>query len=160
MPKSSRSKGSGLHPLSNLLTDVPGFPHRAGLPAKDSIIGITVPTPPAMAPAGGVQFRIIHTTEMDEYEKDASSPMAFTAAALPTGDNYQGTDRKVAKLSLATTKTEKFADLKNLIESLDGEESMISHSPPITTDAKSNRVKEEKRNVHVPAFIYAASREK
>src|SRR5947207_2323871 len=31
--------------------------------------------------------------------------------------------------------------------------------PPIQTTATSNRVKEEKRNVRVKAFIYAASRE-
>ena len=36
---------------------------------------------------------------------------------------------------------------------------MVNHHPSITTSANSNRVNEEKRNVKVSAFLYAASRE-
>jgi hypothetical protein len=36
---------------------------------------------------------------------------------------------------------------------------MIAHEPPITTEQTSKRVSEEKRNVRVRAFLYAASRE-
>jgi hypothetical protein len=36
---------------------------------------------------------------------------------------------------------------------------MIAHKPKIGTTATSGRVKEEERNVHVTAFMYAASRE-
>ena len=36
---------------------------------------------------------------------------------------------------------------------------MIAHQPKIGTGATSKRVKEEERNIHVTAFMYAASRE-
>jgi len=48
-------------------------------------------------------------------------PSAVLAAAVtakpPKGDNYAGSDRKVAKLSKATAALEKFKDLKDLIGS-------------------------------------------
>src|SRR5437016_1769940 len=115
MPKPKKTARAGLHPLSNVLADFPGFPYRAGLPAKDSITTVTTPKPAAAMPGPerlGIVYRIIHTTEMDEYERDAASPSAFTAAAQPTGDNFQGTDRKAAKLSIATASIKNFTDIK------------------------------------------------
>jgi hypothetical protein len=125
--------------------------HRAGLPAKDSITGVTT--------AG--KFTIIHTQELDQYEKGAMGPGLAVAAvaAAPTGDNYSGTARKAAKLSISTAKTENFQDVKDLVQSLVPDANMIAHTPKITTTATSKRVKEEERNVHVTAFMYAASRE-
>ncbi len=151
----------GTHMLSSVLSNLPQYPHRVGLPAKDSIISVSEPVRPlsmAAAPSSRT-FRIIHTNEMDEYEKSAGSPFAFAAVALPTGDKFHGTSRKAAKVSIANSTMEAFDDLRELIESLEDEETMIDHEPEIGTDAKSNRVKEEKRNVRVQAFIYAASRE-
>jgi len=162
MPKSTKKKG-GAQPLSIALTTLPEIPPRAGLPAKDSIIAVTEPVASTMAGAvvSGPKYRILHTSEMDEYEKGAASPQAFAtaAAAMPKGDKFTGKDRKVAKLSIAKAKTENFTDLKNLIKSLAPESDMKDHTPPIKRGPKSDRVKEEKRNVHVNAFIYAASRE-
>ncbi len=150
-------------PLAAPMKDPPDLPHRAGLPAKDSIISITEPLPrTGMAGvAAAPRYRIIHTNEVDEYERAAASPKSFAAAAAaaPTGDNYQGTARKAAKLSLATAPTENFNDVKDLIATLPVEVKMTKHTPKITTAATSNRVQEEKRNVHVKGFIYAASKE-
>jgi hypothetical protein len=114
----------------------------------------------ATTAVSGPKYRILHTNEMDEYEKGAASPKAFVtaAAALPKGDNFTGTDRKAAKLSIAKAKTENFTDLRTLIKSLT-KESDMKKTPPIPRGPKSDRVAEEKRNVHVKAFIYAASRE-
>jgi hypothetical protein len=130
------------------------LPERVGLPTKDSIIGITTI---AVKPA----IQIFHTNEIDEYEEGARSAKAAAAAAkqLPTGDNYQGTDRKAAKLSIAKATTEVFADVKALIATLPADSAMINHKPAIGTGPNVGRVKEETRNVRVPAFIYAASRE-
>jgi|SRR5215216_700728 len=143
------------------------LPLRAGLPAKDSIIGVRdlVRRPAAgdVAAAEPTRFRIIQTNELDEYEAAASGAAAVArdaaVAAAPTGDNFKGTSRKAAKLSLGRGRVEQFDDVKDLIESLPDEQDMILHDPRIKTTSTSARVTEEQRNVRVSAFIYAASRE-
>lgn len=145
--------------VSASLTALTQLPHRAGLPARDSIIGITTPMGPLSA-GKATQYRIIHTLEMDEYEEGATSlalAAKAAAAAAPKGDSFKGKSRKAAKLSISKAKTKKFADLQDLIDSLAPEEDMVSHDPPIGKDAKSGRVEEEERNISVNAFIYAAS---
>src|SRR5262249_26215818 len=108
-------------------------------------------------------YTIIRTTEVDGYEPLANSQGDISAslalAAAPTGDKFKGNDRKAAKLSIAKKKIESFSDIRTLINSLAPEEDMVNHDPEITRDASMNRVDEEKRNIRVPAFLYAASRE-
>jgi hypothetical protein len=82
------------------------------------------------------------------------------AAVAPAGDKFQGTDRRAAKLSIATAKTEAFDDLKDLLDSLISLDKMKKHKPKIERDADSGRVEEEQRNIRVSAFLYAAKREK
>lgn len=149
MPKATK-KHTSSEAIAGVLATLPA--HQAGMPAKDSISAITTV-------AGS--FTIIHTQEMDQYEKSAMGPGLAAAAvpAAPTGDNFGGTARKAAKLSISTAKTENFKDLKDLVKSLVPEAKMKAHKPKITTTATSKRVKEEERNVHVTAFMYAASRE-
>jgi hypothetical protein len=166
MAKSSSKKGGGTKSSKktpNLVSLISSLDlQRAGMPARDSIIGVTVASPStAAAGVGGIQYCIIQTNELDEYEPGAASAEDFAAAvaAAPAGDNFKGTARKAAKLSIAKGKTEKFTDLKNLIKSLTPDEEMKNHQPKIGTGANSGRVKEEQRNVRVNAFIYAASRE-
>src|SRR5262249_46055425 len=149
--KKKRSRRPRTNTLA-LLTELPSeIPIRAGLPAKDSIIAVTSPMASTMADAvvSRTQYRIIHTSEVDEYEEGAATPQDFSAAAAaaPKGDSFKGTARKAAKLSISTAKIESFNDLKDLISSLAPEGDMTSHTPPIGTGAKSERVKEEKRNV-------------
>lgn len=158
MAKSSK-KGSKQSLSAAVDAVVPQLPVRAGLPAKDSIIGIIEPK--TGLAAAGPTFRIIRTNEVDEYE-DVETTAAGLAAAkkkLPKGDNFGGTARKVAKLSFANADTEEFSDLRDLIESLVPDSKMKNRNPKITTTANSNRVKEEKRNISVSTFLYAASRE-
>jgi len=135
--------------IERMLAKVPA--HRAGLPARDSIVGITE-TP---------KLRIIHTQEADRYDEGAVGFGMASAApeAAPRGDNYVGTDRRAAKLSIATGKMEMFQDVKDVIDSLVPEAKMKAHNPKIEITAASGRVKEEQRNVHVNVFIYAASHE-
>jgi len=81
------------------------------------------------------------------------------SARAAGGDKFRGSARKAAKLSIAGVPTETFSDLQALINSLAPEAVMANHVPPITTAASSNRVAEEKRNVGLVAFLYAASKE-
>ena len=160
MPSSSSKKASpaGLAAAMARLTVPTG---RAGLPALDSI---NFDDSTALPMIRG-KYRVLRTNELDSYEgaprSAAGVPRAMPppAAAVAAGDKFAGTARKAAKISIADAPVEKFNDLKNLIKSLPAEQTMTSHQPPIQTTATSNRVKEEKRNVRVKAFIYAASRE-
>jgi hypothetical protein len=152
MPKSTKTF-SNPQKIETTLAKLPGGKHPRGLPAKDSIVSMTT------SAAGN--FTIIHTNEVDGYEVAAKGPsfLAAAAAKLPAGDDFAGTARKAAKLSISAAKTENFKDVKALIESLLPDAKMIAHKPTIGTGATSKRVKEEERNIHVTAFMYAASRE-
>jgi hypothetical protein len=137
-----------------------------GMPALDSIHSVV---------KFKGKYRIIKSTEVDSYEKTPTaialkkaltgkkpSGAALTKAMkapAPAGDNFNGSARKAAKLSIAkgTAKTSK--DLSALIASLTPDDKMIHHTPKITTGPTSDRVSEEIRNVRVSAFLYAASRE-
>src|SRR5262245_58889229 len=111
----------------------------------------------AVPGVGPTQYTVRRTTQVDEYE--ASPPAAAVAvpAARPTGDNFSGTARRVAKISVANGAVDGFDDLQDLIASLPSDGEMIALHIPDTKD--SNRVPKEQRNVSVRAFIYAASRE-
>ena len=157
-------------PLTGRSAPAPLNLARPGMPSADSIHDAR-----QVVVAHGRQFRILRTTEVDEYEsspravslrkaltvRGAPSTKAMAAAMkkLPTGDQFQGTSRKAAKLSIAPSPTQTFADVKTLIASLVPEAKMIAHKPTIATTASSGRVKEENKNVKVKAFLYAASRE-
>src|ERR1051326_9096660 len=83
------------------VTTMPDLPaHRAGLPARDSVLTIIElkPSPMAIPAVSRTRYRIIRTTEMDEYKQGAALPQTAAAAraasAVPDGDNYKGTDRR------------------------------------------------------------------
>ena len=141
-------------------------PMRTGMPALDSIISVRpMASAEAQALAETVKapaFRIIRTNEVDGYEKAASTQETLSAAvaeAAPVGDKFEGTSRKAAKLSIADAPTKTFADLRTVVNSLVPDADMANRTPPIKTTATSNRVTEEKRNIRVKAWLYAASRE-
>lgn len=136
----------------------PGLPNPKSVVAEIPFGGKGVgPEEAAAAP----KYRIIRTNEVDAYEKKPSKAAVAEAAVLearrPPGENFAGTARKAAKLSIVDANIEKFADVAELIDTLPAHATMKKKK--ISTDAKSNRVEEEKRNVRVEAFIYAASRE-
>ena len=82
-----------------------------------------------------------------------------SAAGAVAGDNFRGTSRKAVKLSIANAPLESFGDVKDLIATLPAHAAMVNRSPRIPTTAASNRVAEEKRNIKLTTFLYAASRE-
>jgi hypothetical protein len=122
-------------------------------------------TAPA-APTVRGHYRILRTDEVDAKDHPLSTAdlknVMATGAAVATrsaGDGFVGTARAAAKLSIAAAAIETFKDVKDLIDTLPSKSTMVHHSPRITTEADSARVKEEERNVRVKAFLYAASRE-
>lgn len=158
-------------PLTGRKLSAPLDMARRGMPAADTIHSAS-----RSLKVGPRRFRILNTTEVDEYERSPIAKavrgavmgrkkpaLATLAAAMkkkkPTGDQFGGTARKAAKISIATGATESFTDLKALIESLPSDASMIAHVPKIKTTASSGRVTKENKNVKVKAFLYAASRE-
>jgi hypothetical protein len=137
-----------------------------GMPKAKTILAEKVFTPPraitsAKAAVEAPKYRIIITNQVDAYDAPlaADEISTFGMKRLPPGDNFAGTSRKAAKLSIAEATTEVFKDIKDLIKSLVSDKTMAKRKPPIATTAGSNRVAEEKRNVRVRAFLYAASRE-
>lgn len=145
----------------------PRSKRRHGLPSARSVVAEMSFTPGgvrrgvAAAPGAAPAYRIIRTTEVDPYDAPVPRPQiaAIGAPAGPPGDSFQGTSRKAAKLAIVAGKPDPFDDLKKLIDDLPKDKAMVAHVPPITTKATSDRVSEEKRNVRVQAFLYAASRE-
>ena len=128
---------------------------RRGMPASTSIVSVGIVGGLA---AAGPSFRVIRTTEIDQYEKAAKAPVTAALAAA-VGDTFGGTARKSAKLSISKATTEQIASVKALIDSLPSHAKMKNHKPKITTSATSKRVAEEDRNVRLSAFLYAASKE-
>lgn len=135
-------------------------PLAAGMPAAASVVTETVFTPPT---AAGRAYRILRTAEVDPYDPPiapAAVPAFGVALAAPPGDRFRGAARKAAKLSIAEAPVEVFGDLPDLIASLTADGGMVPpHHSPISDGANSDRVTEEKRNIRLRAFLYAASRE-
>lgn len=117
---------------------------------------------PRDLPAGAApRYRILRTLEVDAYDEPvpAADIRALTVSrAPPPGNDFKGKSRKAAKISIADAPMEDFADLSKLISTLPGHQKMKKH-PGISTAPTSDRVAEEKRNVRVDCFLYAASRE-
>jgi hypothetical protein len=133
-------------------------------PLADRVDPDTVVTAMPFTPhAGeGKSYRIIVTSEMDEYDPLLPPTAMFAAgplAAKKPSDTFQGTARRAAKLSIPNAIVENFADLQDLLASLPSKNKMVNHNPVIKTDKNSGRVVEEKRNVLLRVWLYAASRE-
>jgi hypothetical protein len=140
---------------------------RPGMPTAESIIlEFTLPPPAEVLPADArraararIVYRVLRTTQVDAYDDTVPLEAVVAAPRRRPGENFQGTSRRAAKISIAEAPLETFADVKDLITSLPDEAVMTDHDPPITVASTSNRVAEERRNVRVRAFLYAASRE-
>ena len=116
----------------------------------------------AAGPAAAVpQYRILRTLEVDEYDAPVAPAEILALVvprAAPPDNDFRGNSRKAAKLSIAAAATETFHDLKDLIDTLEAHD-VMKNNPNLSTDRDNNRVEEERRNVRVTAFLYAASRE-
>lgn len=112
----------------------------------------------APGPTPRREYRVLRTTQVDEYDAPVTAADVLAAAA-PPGDAFTGKSRKAAKISISRAKVERFDDLRDLVETLPSVEDMRDREPPIARTPESGRVREERRNVRVRAWIYAASRE-
>jgi hypothetical protein len=76
-------------------------------------------------------------------------------------DDFTGSERKVAKTTIAVTKnTENFSDLESFLSSLPDDKSMNSRNPPISPLPFFLRVTEENRNVKISTvYIFAVTRQ-
>lgn len=135
----------------------PGLPNPASVVAEIPFGAGGLESTAEAAP----RYRIIRTTEVDAYERPPSreavaESMMLEARRRAPGDQFGGTSRRAAKLSIADAPMERFADVADLIDTLPAHAVMKRKN--ISRDAASNRVAEEKRNVRVTdAYIYAAS---
>lgn len=102
---------------------------------------------------GGRVIGMAESGEFDSYDK----PGAPGAEAF--GDNFTGSDRKAAKLSIVAGSAEHFDSIQELIESLETDDDMLGRQPPVSRAPTSRRVSEERRNVSVLGLLAAASRE-
>lgn len=165
MPKPPAQMKVRVLPLTGAKLSAPLDLSRRGMPALDSIHNVVK----------FKSFKIVKSTEIDSYEESPSaralqkalmgrqpSSAALAKAmkkAAPKGDNFGGTQRKAAKISIAKGRTKTFKTVSTLIASLPTDDQMIKRKPKISKAASSGRVPEEMRNVGVSAFLYAASRE-
>jgi len=125
----------------------------AGFPAPESVVARKSFTTPQ-----GRKVEIITSLEMDPKDKPEKFGAMIEAVAV-LGDDFGGTARKAAKLSIAEAEIEEFDDLQDLLASLVPDAKMKKHQPQISILEDSDRVAEEERNVLVHTFLYAASRE-
>jgi len=142
--------------------------NRIALPDPASIVGETEFTPSrratsAAAAAGSgaaalpARYRVITTNEVDAYE----APLTAAEAEIfglnrvkSPGDNFKGTARKTAKLSVSKAPVQDFQDISSVLAALPAKDPKnVSDGPD------SGRIADEERNIRVRAFIYAASRE-
>lgn len=138
---------------------------RPGLPDPASVVFTeTLPSPQpltrAAAATGLNNYRVLRTTQIDEYDHPVTTAEVAPFSLAPTGgDTFQGSSRKAAKLSLSDAKMESFKDVAALLKTLPSVATMAKLFPPGSDGPTSQRVSQEKRNVHLKAFLYAASRE-
>lgn len=139
----------------------------AGLPPAEVVVAEKsfAPSRPMHAAAANTghppTYRILRTVQVDAYDPpiSANDVRAFGEAQAEVDQNFRGTSRRAAKLSLSHATVETFDDVAALINTLPAHLSMVNHRPPITTNADSGRVASEDRNIRIKAFLYAASRE-
>jgi len=136
---------------------------RAGAPVPS-----TTPTPAtgAAVPAAlrtpkGLAVKVTPTGELDEYDKAAQ----FTTEASRSefgvrtvvSDNFAGSDRRAAKLSIVKATAEVFSSVEALVKELPTDQTMLGLGIPHAKN--SGRVQEERRRVALDALLCAASRE-
>jgi hypothetical protein len=146
-----KPKGGGTYRILRT-TEVDTYEDNAAADAlRTAVHGIKAPSMAAVSAA----MKLSPTKRAPKKKPGGKKPPA--PAPVAGSDDFAGTARKIAKLSIATAKTENFTDVAALIATLPSVASMVKLKIPTT--ATSDRVAPEKRNIHVTAFLYAASRE-
>jgi hypothetical protein len=150
-----KPKGGGTYRILRT-TEVDTYEDNAAADAlRNAVHGIKAPSMAAVSAA----MKMTPTKRAPKKKPGGKKPRPPKPGPGPAagGDNFAGQARMAAKLSLATAKTENFTDVAALIATLPSVATMVKLKIPTT--ATSDRVAQEKRNIHVTAFLYAASRE-
>jgi hypothetical protein len=154
-----RANMAGENEIPNAADRLPEPRHilvELALAPRSGVVAAAVTGAPTPGPVP--RFRILRTLEVDEYERPLLPadilPLTMPRPA-PTDNRFQGTARKAAKLSVVDAPMESFNDTNDLIATLPTHSKMLEMG--IDTDAGTDRVDVEKRNVRVRAFLYAAS---
>jgi len=121
---------------------------------RDAVHGVKTPS---MAAVTAAMKLTLTKRAAKKKPKGKKKPGKKPPAPAAGPDDFAGTARKIAKLSIATATPENFTDVADLIATLPSVATMVKLKIPTTAD--SDRVTQEERNVHVTAFLYAASRE-
>lgn len=130
--------------------------HRAATTAAPNLP--TPPTAASLAPLKSPSGRLYARTLAGPPDND--EPVIIPPVppgAAPSPDNYHGTARKAAKLSVAASSPRMSPDLGAVIDSLRPDAEMRAMN--ISKGADSARLPEEQTVVIVKAFLYAASKE-
>jgi len=151
-----KPKGGGTYRILRT-TEVDTYEDNAAADAlRNAVHGIKAPSMAAVSAA----MKLSPTKRAPKKKSGGKKPPGKkppAPAPAAGSDDFAGTARKIAKLSMATAKTENFTDVADLIATLPSVATMVKLKIPTT--ATSDRVRQEERNIHVTAFLYAASRE-
>jgi hypothetical protein len=139
--------------FATLLLPAVGCRRAATTPAAVPAAG--TPVGSFKSPAGKVYARTL-VGPPDNDEPPVRAPMARRTGAAG-GDDYAGSSRMAAKLSVASGTPETFDGLGPLLDSLPSDESM--RALHIDEGPDSGRLPQEQHVVVVKAFIYASSKE-
>lgn len=116
---------------------------------------------PQLTPADRA-FVVVPPTESgiveNEDEMDITIPAFDPAHGAGSAEQlearFRGVDRKTPKTTIAQAPRKTFSDLAALVATLADDAAMVHHTPDIERDTMTRAV-EERRNVRVPAWIYA-----
>jgi hypothetical protein len=100
------------------------------------------------------------TQKKPKAEKKEKAPKAEKISKKCTIDEFTGTNRKMAKTTIAAAKNiEAFADLPGFIKTLPDDKTLTTRNPPISNNPYFLRVVEEERNVKIKeAYVFAVTR--
>jgi hypothetical protein len=113
------------------------------------------PAPPLKSPSGKTYART-RIGPPDNDEPFVIPPVP--AGAAPSGDNFHGSAREAAKLSIASGDPQSFSDIGDVLDSLIPDDTMRAKG--ISKASDSGRLDpEEQKVVTVTAFLYASSKE-
>jgi len=121
-----------------------------------------VQTPPTPTKA----VAVLHSPSGKTYSRTPAGPADDEPDVSPNnielsrgggGDQFAGTARAAAKLSIVSGSLESFASLSDLLDSLPSDDDMRALGIPKTAD--SDRVAQEQRLVTVTGYLYASTKE-